>query len=107
MIVKNSNAKFEDVGGGVMRKVLAYEDELMFVEVCFDKGGVGAPHSHPHVQVSYVESGKFEVAIDNNTSTLEKGDSFSVPSGATHGVICLEKGKLLDFFTPMRKDFLK
>ena len=34
------------------------------VEFAFEKGGVGAVHSHPHVQSSYVAEGRFEVTID-------------------------------------------
>ena len=106
MILKNKDVSARELGGGVKRKVLAHEDELMCVEVSFDAGGIGASHTHPHVQVSYVESGKFEVTVGSETKTLEKGDSFSVPSNIPHGVVCLQDGKLLDFFTPMRKDFL-
>ena len=107
MIIKNNEVETQELDNGVSRKVLAYENELMCVEVSFDTGGIGDPHSHPHVQASYVESGKFRVTVGNTTEILSKGDSFSVPADVIHGVICLEKGKLIDFFTPMRKDFLK
>jgi hypothetical protein len=30
-----------------------------------------------------------------------------VPSGLPHSTVCLEKGVLLDIFTPMRKDFVQ
>ena len=106
MILRNDEAKKIDLGGGVERKVLAHEEELMCVEVSFTAGAVGASHTHPHVQATYVESGKFEVTVGDETKVLEKGDSFSVPKNVPHGVVCLENGKLIDFFTPMRKDFL-
>ena len=38
---------------------------------------------------------------------LEPGDSIVVPSNMPHGTVCLEKGALLDVFTPERQDFLK
>ena len=38
---------------------------------------------------------------------LGVGDSIVVPSGLPHGTVCLEKGVLLDVFTPLREDFLK
>ena len=34
------------------------------------------------------------------------GDSIAVPPDVPHGMVCLEKGALLDIFTPMRKDFV-
>ena len=78
----------------------------MMVEVGFEKGGIGALHSHPHVQSSYVAEGRFEVTIDGNTEVVEKGGAFIVPSGLVHGVKALEAGRLVDTFTPQRADFL-
>lgn len=48
---------------GNRRRVLLHTNELMLVEFGFDKGGVGAPHSHPHVQSSYVAEGRFTAPI--------------------------------------------
>lgn len=30
-----------------------------------------------------------------------------MPPNAVHGTVCLEAGKLVDVFAPMREDFLK
>ena len=96
----------ETVGDGVTRQILGYNDELMLVKVSFEKGSIGDMHSHPHVQSSYIESGRFEVTIDGKTQELAQGDGFYVPSGVVHGLICLEKGAVIDAFSPMRKDFV-
>ena len=37
---------------------------------------------------------------------LHPGDSIYVASNQEHGCQALEKSRLLDIFTPMRKDFL-
>jgi quercetin dioxygenase-like cupin family protein len=47
--------------GGNRRRVILYTNEFMMVEFALEKGGVGAMHSHPHVQASYVAQGRFEV----------------------------------------------
>ena len=83
-----------------------HTDELMMVGFAFEKGAVGATHSHPHVQASYVAEGSFEVTVDGVTETLRAGSSFIVPSNAVHGVRALETGRLVDTFTPHRADFL-
>ena len=62
--VLNEEIAKEKCGEGVERKILAYTDELMCVENHFEKGGVGALHSHPHTQITYVVSGAFEFEID-------------------------------------------
>lgn len=94
------------LGPGNTRRVLIHTPELMQVEFGFDKGAVGAPHSHPHIQVSYVAEGSFEVTIDGKTEIVRQGGSFIVPSGLVHSVVALEKGRLVDVFTPMRQDFV-
>lgn len=88
------------------RKILGYSPEMMMVRVEFDRGAVGAVHTHPHRQVTYVASGKFEVEIDGRKNRLSAGDSFIVEPEITHGVTALEDGCLIDVFTPARKDFL-
>ena len=93
-------------GEGVVRRVLAYTDGLMCVENSFEKGAVGALHSHPHTQITYVSEGAFEFAIDGEKHVVRKGDTLLKEDGVVHGCVCLEKGVLIDMFTPMREDFV-
>ncbi|MDB5527579.1 MAG: cupin [Devosia sp.] len=100
------DAAWIEVATGNRRRVLIHTPELMQVEFGFEAGAVGALHSHPHVQVSYVAEGSFEVTIDGVTQVVGTGGSFIVPSGLVHGVKALEAGRLVDVFTPARADFL-
>ena len=99
-------SEWTELAPGNRRRVLIHTPELMQVEFGFDKGAVGALHSHPHIQVSYVAEGSFEVTIDGVTQVVGQGGSFIVPSGLVHSVLALEKGRLVDVFTPHRADFL-
>ena len=45
-----------DNGQGVVRKILGHEGGMMIVQNDFEKGAVGALHSHPHEQTTYVQS---------------------------------------------------
>lgn len=96
-----------DAGGGVLRRVLSESPELMIVEVAFPAGAIGAPHSHPHVQSTYVQSGRFEFTIDGEPVRVAAGDAFVIPANAVHGCRALEQGVLIDAFTPRRDDFLR
>ena len=107
MVVFNSDIKFTDLGGGVMRKILSRGGDMMAVEVSFEKGSVGAVHTHSHEQISYVLEGSFELNINGEKSVIKKGDTYYVEPNVEHGVLALEVGKLLDIFTPQREDFLK
>jgi len=104
--VFNKDIDGEQAAEGVVRKILAYCDSMMCVENHFEKGAVGNMHSHPHTQITYVASGAFEFTIGDETKTVKAGDTLLKQDGVVHGCVCLEKGILVDFFTPMREDFL-
>ena len=91
---------------GVTRQVLAENADLMVVSFRFEAGAEGRLHSHPHVQSTYVKAGRFRFHVAGTEQEIGPGDSLVVPSGATHGCLCLEAGELIDTFTPRRDDFL-
>ena len=107
MFTFHDNTEVTELGGGVKRRILAHDKDMMAVEVIFDEGSVGAIHTHPHVQISYVLEGKFEAEIGGEKRIITVGDTYYTAPDVAHGVVCLEKGRLLDVFTPERKDFLK
>ncbi len=106
MFTKNADIPYTDLGGGVKRKILSYDEKMMAVEVHFEKDAVGAMHTHPHTQISYVLEGEFRATIGNEVRVIVKGDTYVTAPNEPHGVVCLAKGVLLDVFTPMREDFV-
>lgn len=106
VFVEADKREWEEVGEGIRRKVMGYDDRIMLVQVEFRQGAIGAVHHHHHTQVTHVESGVFEVEIGGDKRVLKAGDSFLAPSNVPHGVVCLESGVLIDVFTPMREDFI-
>ena len=104
--VLSDQVEKEDVGGGIVRQIMGYNDSLMLCRVNFELGSIGYTHTHPHAQLAYVESGAFEFTIGDETTLLKKGDCAYVPPGIEHGAVCRESGVLLDIFSPVREDFL-
>ena len=102
----NRDVDAENCGEGVYHKIMAYADEIMCVENHFAKGAVGALHSHPHTQVTYVAAGAFEFEIDGEKKVVRTGDVLLKRNGVEHGCVCLEEGILVDIFTPMREEFV-
>jgi quercetin dioxygenase-like cupin family protein len=102
----NKDIPLEDLGNGLCRKILAYHENLMMVEVYFEVGAVGEIHSHPHEQITYVLEGEFEFTIDGEKQIVKAGDTMFKEPNVLHGTICLKKGRLLDVFSPYREDFL-
>lgn len=106
LYVENDHIPLEVIDAGVARKVMAFDDQLMMVKVFFESGSEGVLHQHAHSQISHIESGLFEVQIGEVKKALKTGDAFYIPPNTLHGVLCLEKGVLIDVFSPMREDFV-
>ncbi len=97
---------WEEVGPGLKRQIMGYDGKIMLVKVHFEAGAVGVMHKHYHSQVTYVESGEFEMTIGDDVRTLKGGDSFYIPVKEMHGCVCTKPGVLIDVFSPAREDFL-
>jgi quercetin dioxygenase-like cupin family protein len=105
--IETENLDWEITGEGIKRKILGYDEHLMMVLVHFERGAAGSVHKHPHRQATYISKGKFKTIIDGEEKILKERDSFFIPPGIEHGVVCLEEGILIDVFAPCREDFLK
>ena len=99
MVVKYETVVGQDIGGGITRRILAHNGNMMIVEAVFKKGAVGTAHRHPHEQVSYILSGSFQYTMEEEV--------YYVPPGVLHGATALEDAVILDIFTPQREDFLE
>ena len=104
--VITKDMEWEELGGGVSRKFLGYDNQIMMVRVKFEKGALGSPHQHFHTQATYVVSGKFEFEIDGVKQIVEGGDGVYIEPNLLHSAVCLEEGVLIDTFSPVREDFL-
>ena len=106
--VASKDAEIESVPNvpGVSKQMLAYADSCMCVHNYFEKGAVGPLHSHPHTQITFIVEGSFEFTVGDEKRVVTKGDTILKQDGVVHGCVCLESGSLIDFFTPMREDFV-
>jgi quercetin dioxygenase-like cupin family protein len=104
--LRSNQLSWEQVGPGLQRQIMGFDNQIMMVKVDFKRGAVGELHEHFHSQVTYVESGEFEMTIGDQKRILKGGDSFYVPPHVLHGCVCLQEGILIDVFSPVREDFL-
>lgn len=105
--ITNDEMEWEELGNGLRRKIMAYDQNLMMVKVQFEKGAVGTLHHHYHTQMTYIAEGVFEVEVSGEKKVLHAGDVFHVEPNLVHGAVSLEAGVLIDIFNPMREDFIK
>lgn len=100
---------FEQLNPNLKRKVVHLND-LMLTVIEFSNGPMehpDPPHNHPHEQISYVANGSLKLFIEDQEFILNEGDTFKVESNLNHSIQTLTKNvKLIDAFTPLRKDFL-
>jgi len=52
-----------------------------------DQGAEGKLHNHPHIQSTFVRSGRFEFSIDGEKFEVSSGDSFVIPSNAVLSLV--------------------
>jgi len=105
--LKAAEVEREVVGEGIVRQILGFNNQIMMVKVWFEQGSEGYVHSHFHSQVSYVESGEFEITVGDETQVLAAGDSFFMEPNVEHGAVCKKTGVIMDVFSPIREDFLE
>ena len=106
-VAVNEKVPAQLLDGGLERRILSYTADMMVVEITFPAGGVGAVHTHPHLQSSYVKSGEFEYTVGDEKVIVREGDSLTFAPDEPHGCVCIKAGVLVDVFSPAREDFLK
>lgn len=109
-ILKFDDNPYEIVRKGLKRKVI-HAKELMTVLIDFTDGPWAEkepPHSHLHEQTSYIAKGEIIFYCEGEPDEhLGEGDMFVVPSEKKHTIKLLSReARLIDSFTPLRKDFL-
>lgn len=97
---------WEEVQPGLSRQIMGYDGKIMLVKAKFETGAEGYLHKHYHSQVTYVESGEFEMTIGDDVRIIKRGDSYYIPPHVMHGCVCKKPGILIDVFSPAREDFL-
>jgi len=94
----------EILGGGV-RGHYAHLERLTIGEVELAAGTVLPHHQHPHEQISYVISGRFEFTVGGETTVLEPGMVALIPGGVPHSGRTLTACRVVDVFSPVREDY--
>lgn len=101
---------YEKVSSDYERRIIHLND-LMVVICDFSNGPMknpDPPHSHPHEQITYVAEGELTFFRGDQKFHLLKGNIISIPSGIPHCIQTISSSvKLIDSFTPVRKEFIK
>ena len=69
-------------------------------------GAHAAAHKHPHEQFVFMIKGAMDFRIGNEKRTMKAGDVAVIPGGVEHEGFFPEDTEVVDFFAPVREDFL-
>jgi quercetin dioxygenase-like cupin family protein len=69
-------------------------------------GAHAAAHQHPQEQFVWVIRGAIGLRIGSEERTIRAGDLAVVPGGVEHEAFFPEDTEVIDFFAPVREDFL-
>jgi len=109
-VIKNEDLYEQISSKPALKRKVIHLNELMVTIIEFLNGPMDKPdlpHSHPHEQITYVSSGSLKLFIEDREFFLNEGDVFKVESNLKHCIQTLSPYvKLVDSFSPIRKDFL-
>jgi quercetin dioxygenase-like cupin family protein len=106
MLVRSGESASFSPEPGLLRQILANNENMMLVEHRMQDGWAGARHSHPHDQLVYVISGHLRFSAGDHVFEARAGDSFVIKGDVEHQAWALAASVVLDVFTPTRHDYL-
>ncbi len=95
----------KEVLGGAVKGHYAHMDRMTIGEVRMAANAVLPMHSHPHEQITYVISGRYEFTVGDKTTIMEPGMTALIPGGVVHGGKTLTACHVIDLFAPVREDY--
>jgi len=97
---------FQKLNEQIERK-MAVGKEAMVLEHRAKKGFVSQKNeTHINEQFTYVLEGKLQVETGGEVLILEAGDMIIIPPNQPHTLTVLEDIRILDVFSPIRKEWL-
>jgi quercetin dioxygenase-like cupin family protein len=81
-------------------------EHMLFSLVEIDANAEVPNHTHPHEQAGIVVEGEMVMGIGGEVRTLKPGDMYIIPGNVAHYARCAATpAKVLDIFSPVRKEF--
>jgi quercetin dioxygenase-like cupin family protein len=95
----------EQITSKIFRRVISGKQGTM-VYWRMKAGARAAVHEHPHEQFVWMIKGTMDFRIGNEMRTMKPGDVAVIPGGVEHEGYFPEDSEVIDFFAPVREDFL-
>ena len=95
----------EQITDKIRRRVVSGTQGTM-VHWRMKAGAQAAAHKHPHEQFVWMIKGTMDFRIGNERRTMKPGDVAVIPGEVEHEAYFTEDSEVVDFFAPVREDFL-
>lgn len=106
-VVRSSEVEGAEYPPGVTRRTLSYDEHSMLCHFHLREGARIPLHHHSALQHGYVIRGKVRFLGAGETSFVaEAGCGYLFPGNQPHGAEALEESEVVDFFAPMRPEYL-
>jgi len=95
----------EKINDKVVRHVISGKQGTM-VYWKMKAGAHAAAHKHPQEQIAWMIKGTMEFRLGIERRTVKPGDVVVIPGGVEHEAYFPDDTEVIDFFAPVREDFL-
>ena len=95
----------EKVTEMLSRKIVTGDREML-VQIYVKRGCLVPMHAHDSEQMIYVLHGALKFLIGADEITVREGEVLHIPSGVEHQAEALEDTFELDFFSPIRQEWI-
>ncbi len=99
------NVKKENISDKITRQYVMGA-QTMLVKWTLKKGAVIPLHFHPNEQVTWITQGSVKVTSQGKEFIVKAGGVLIIPPNVPHEFTALEDTIDMDFFTPVREDWL-
>ena len=95
----------EEITDHIRRRVVSGKQGTL-VYWRMKSGARAAAHKHPHEQIVWMIKGTMDFRIGEEKRSMKAGDVAVIPGGVEHEGYFPEDTEVVDFFAPVREDFL-
>jgi quercetin dioxygenase-like cupin family protein len=89
----------------ISRKIVTGDREML-AQTYLKRGAQVPMHAHDSEQMTYVLQGALRFLVDGEEIIVKEGEVLHIPAGTPHQAEALEDTFELDFFSPIRADWL-
>ena len=107
MFGNKSGNGYIEVLNGIKIKTLNYGQDTLMTEFLLKKDSILPEHAHINEQTGYLVKGKIRLFINGSSRIINPGDSWNIPSNATHKAEVIEDSVAIEVFSPSRNDYMK